>query len=167
MRWILDANALIYLAKANLQDRFMSLVKHDVVIDTSVYEESVTEGIQRGYPDAVRVKKFLEQARIPIIPVDVKLMLDAFRDAGEASCFLLAESGGICITADARAVKKIKRLGGKAIHLDGFFYLKAKRREITPSDFEEILVRLEEVYATTPERKHEMLQALEGAERDE
>ncbi|MHA1734549.1 MAG: hypothetical protein ACTSU5_21645, partial [Promethearchaeota archaeon] len=96
MKWILDANTLIYLVKTNLQNRFMELVRHDVILDTSVFQESVTVGIQRGYPDANRIKAFLEHHRIPVIPVDIGPKLHIFKDAGETSCFLLGESEGIC-----------------------------------------------------------------------
>lgn len=167
MRWILDANALIYLVKTNLQDQFKNLSKNEIVIDSSVYEESVVMGIKHGHDDAHHIKEFLEENRIPIIPVDVSRELHIFKDAGETSCYLLGILGGICITADTRAIKKLKQEGARAIHLDGFFYRKAKDREITRNEFEEILEKLEIVYATTPERKHELLKHVQVESRNE
>ena len=94
MRWILDANTLISLVKTKLQDRFKSLSKHEIVIDTSVYKETVLVGLKHGYIDATRIKGFLEKNRIPIIPVDVSAKLHIFKDAGETSCFLLGDIDG-------------------------------------------------------------------------
>ena len=56
MRYILDANALIYLVKSGLSQKFLKLLEDNVVIDSSVYEEVIEKGINNEYPDAHKAK---------------------------------------------------------------------------------------------------------------
>jgi len=44
MRWIVDANTVIYLTKAKLLERVYELLNHNLVVDTHVYTEVVTKG---------------------------------------------------------------------------------------------------------------------------
>ncbi len=165
MRWILDANALIYLIKSDLAELFQELTEEGIIIDTSVHHEVVTEGIRRQYPDAHRIQDFLEQNQIPIIPIDISSDFNKFRDEGETSCYLLAKEGGTCISSDVRANKKFEKFMVPSIQLDMFFYNQYIIKKINKQKFELILDKLEEIYATTPERKYFLLLTAEQERR--
>lgn len=75
MRFILDANTLIYLVKAGLTQEFIKLIDNEIVIDKSVYTEVVEKGIENNYPDSYLVRNFLEMNQIPIIPVNISSQL--------------------------------------------------------------------------------------------
>ncbi|HME55087.1 MAG TPA: hypothetical protein VKM55_22970 [Candidatus Lokiarchaeia archaeon] len=157
MRWILDANTLIYLIKANLQDKFLQLIHDPAIIDSSVHEEVVERGIAQGHLDAIAAKRFLEENQIPIIPVDVSNDITYFKDVGEASCYNLTKQSGTCITSDTRAIKKLKTTGASCMQLDIFFLTKFLEHSIDEITLENTLDDLLHVNATTPERKMEIL----------
>ena len=91
MRYILDANALIYLVKSGLSQEFFKLSDDNVVIDSSVYEEVIEKGISNDYSDAYKAREFIEKNQIPIISVDLSSDLSKFRDPGETSCTKVGE----------------------------------------------------------------------------
>lgn len=157
MRWILDANCLIYLIKANLQDLFYELTDKNVVIDTNVHEEVVEKGIMHGYPDATQARNFLEKNLVPIIPVNISTEIDKFRDAGETSCFILAKQEGICLSSDIRANKKFDNHGISSMQIDFFFYNQFLNGKIDEDKLERVLDHLEDVRATTIERKYHLM----------
>ncbi|MBN2154219.1 MAG: hypothetical protein JW839_22380 [Candidatus Lokiarchaeota archaeon] len=148
------------MVKAKLSDAFIELTNKDVVIDTSVYKEAVDDGIAQHHIDAMDVKKFLERYQIPSIPVDVSNDIERFKDAGETSCFLLARQEGICLTSDTRALKKYRNQGVSCMQPDIFFLTKYLEKKISEIDLERALDALMQVYATTPERKLEILTAI-------
>ena len=152
MRFILDANALIYLVKTGLTQEFSTLIEDDVVIDKSVYNEVVEKGIEYKFPDAYNAKDFLERNQIPIIPTDIKSDLSKFRDPGETSCYILAKKEGICISSDIRANKKFKKLGIAFIELDTFFYNQLLKKKIDKKRFINILNELKGVNGTSANR---------------
>ncbi len=156
MNLILDANALIYLIKLNLQEKFMEYhKKSQIFIDTSVYTEVVEKGLKNNYPDAITAKKFLQNYKIPIIPIDVSEHIHKFRDAGETSCAILAlnkKTEGVCISSDKKAIKKFAAYNIPYTQLDTVYYnlfLKAKLRE---EEFFNILYKLEKIFAINSER---------------
>lgn len=168
MRFILDANALIYLVKTDLTQEFVDLIKDDVVIDKSVYDEVVENGIEHKYPDAYSAKDFLEKNQIPIIPVDIKSELPKFRDPGETSCYILAKEEGICISSDVRANKKLKNLNVAFLELDTFFYNQLLKKEISKKRFITILDNLKSVSGTSANRISVFLELLsKEGEKDE
>lgn len=153
MRFILDANTIIYLVKSNLFQFFMKLVNdNDVVIDNNVYKEVVEVGIKEKYPDAYDAKDFLENNRIPIIPVNIEKSLSKFRDPGETSCFLLAKKQGICISSDVRANKKFKSRNISFMELDTFFYNQYMNKQLDKKKFISVLNTLKEVDGTSSDR---------------
>ena len=168
MKFNLDANTLIYLIKSQLNTLFFKLVNSQVEIDTSVFDEVVNQGIKKGYSDARLAKNWLEENRIPIIPVDVKEHLPLFNDAGETSCYLLAkEKKSICISSDNRAIKKLKMQDIKVLQIDSFFYSYYCKTQISKKKIIEILDVLENIYATTSERKAFFLERMIRREEDE
>ncbi len=152
MRHILDANALIYLVKADLLKEFLDLTEDDVVIDKSVYNKVVEKGIENKYPDAYNAKYFLEKHQIPIIPIDIKKDLPKFRDPGETSCYLLAKKEGICISSDIRANKKFEMFSVAFMELDTFFYNQLIKEKIEKKRFINILNKLKVVNGTSSNR---------------
>nr|MDO8112519.1 hypothetical protein [Candidatus Sigynarchaeota archaeon] len=148
---------MIYLIKANLQDFFLQLIQDPAIIDSSVHEEVVVQGIARGYLDAVAAKKFLEDNQVPIMPVDVSSDIINFKDAGETSCYILTKQGGACITSDTRAIKKLKIAGASCMQLDIFFLTKFLDNNFDETKLESLLDDLLRVNATTPERKMQIL----------
>jgi hypothetical protein len=147
MRWILDACTLIYLAKANLFDRFMQLSSMDVVIDSSVYEEAVRDGKDLHYPDAVLIEAALAKHNIAAISIDVKPHLEKFKDNGETSSYILASSDGVCVTTDKKARAKFKGFGVPALKLDQYFFQSFETGTVTASEFLDIVKRLESINA--------------------
>ena len=152
MRFILDANALIYLVKTGLSQEFLNLTEDDVVIGKNVYNEVVEKGMENKYPDAYNAKDFLEKNQIPIIPVDIKSDLSKFRDPGETSCYILAKKEGICISSDIRTNKKFKNLNVAFIELDTFFYNQLFKKRIDKKRFINILNELKGVNGTSANR---------------
>lgn len=152
MNIICDANTLIYLCKTNLFQRFLALTSNPIQIDTSVYKEVVEDGINANYPDAYIAKKFIDDYKIPIISIDISKDLPFLRDPGETSCYLLAKQGGICITSDNQARKKMKQLGIETLQLDEYFFNLGLEKKIPIPEFESIMAKLEHVNATTASR---------------
>ncbi|TFG04337.1 MAG: hypothetical protein EU536_04800 [Promethearchaeota archaeon] len=150
MNWILDSCTLIYLIKARLFQQFMKYLNDPVIIDTSVYEEVITKGKERNYPDASEAERRLEQYNIPIIPIDIDPELKYFIDPGEASCYMLAKQGGICLTSDERAYKKIKGRKTMVMKIDDFYFQLYLAKKIAEEEFFSILHELEQVYAIHP-----------------
>ena len=152
MRFILDANALIYLVKTGLAQDFINLTEDDVIIDKSVYNEVVEKGMENKYPDAYNAKDFLEKNQIPIIPIDIKSDLSKFRDPGETSCYILAKEEGICISSDIRANDKFKNLNVAFMELDTFFFNQFLKKRIDKKRFINILNELKGVNGTSANR---------------
>lgn len=152
MNIVFDANPLIYLCKTNLFQRFISLTSNPILIDTSVYKEVVEDGIKANYPDAFIAKKYLNDYKIPIISTDISHDLPYFRDPGETSSYLLTKQGGICITTDNQARKKMRQLNVDSLQLDEYFFNLAWQKKIEIKEFESIMMKLEQVNATTVSR---------------
>lgn len=168
MRFILDANAFIYLVKTGLSQDFINLIDDDLVIDKSVYNEVVEKGIENKYPDAYNAKDFLEKNQIPIIPIDIKSDLSKFRDPGETSCYILAKKEGICISSDIKANKKFKNFNVTFMELDTFFYNQLLKETIDRKRFINILNELKGVNGTSANRISVFLELISNeGERNE
>ncbi|MFO8019622.1 MAG: hypothetical protein R6U96_13425 [Promethearchaeia archaeon] len=152
MRFILDANALIYLVKTDIFPLFMELINQDVVIDNNVYKEVVEDGIENNYPDAYTAKTLIENNQIPIIPIDITSSLDKFRDPGETSCYILAKKEGMCISSDVRANRKFENQNIAFMELDTFFYNQFLLNNIKKKRFIRILDELKQVNGTSANR---------------
>ena len=128
---------------------------HTIMIDTSVYKETVEDGIKNNYPDAISTKKWLESYKIPIIPINIAEDLPIYRDAGETSCAILVaedEQESICITSDKKTIRKFEINNIPHTQLDTFYYKLFLDSKITDKAFFDILYQLEVVYATSSER---------------
>lgn len=69
MQW--DATSLMTCAKFQINDRFVidyALDAVKIVIATEIYQETVIDGLQGGYPDAVEIKTRIEDGSIEIRP---------------------------------------------------------------------------------------------------
>jgi len=166
MRWILDACTLIYLVKANLFKTFMNVVSNPIVIDSSVFQEVITEGKEHQYSDAFEAESLLNEFHIPVISIDVSSELFRFVDPGETSCYILAKEEGICITSDDRAYRKFHQNNLSAMRIDSFFYLKFQDNKFTKIEFLEILNKLESVNAAKPKSVLFYLQKIQNIEED-
>ena len=152
MNYILDASVLIYLIKANLTKEFIDLCENDMVIDKEVYNEVVEQGKENNYPDAIIAENFLINNKFPIIPTDIRKFIHLFRDAGETSCFILAQDNGTCITTDKRAFNKFLTQSVSVVRLDTFFYKKCLNKKYSNEIIIRLLDKLLSVYATNSER---------------
>lgn len=149
MRWIFDACTLIYLVKSELFEKFHLLSDYTICIDSSVYNEVVTEGKAHEFDDALIVEKVLKTFKIPIIPVEIGKFLETFRDPGETSTFLLAKEDGVGVTSDRRAYTKFRQRNARVIKLEQFFFQKYLEEKIDILEFMRVLKKLEEVWAIT------------------
>ena len=69
MSWVFDATPLIYLAKAERLDVIETLDEPRVVPE-AVYREVVTAGVERGYDDARRIERAVEDGLVDVVAVD-------------------------------------------------------------------------------------------------
>jgi len=67
--WVFDATPLIYLAKAERLDVIETLDEPRLV-PTTVHHEVVTAGVERGYDDARRIERAVEDGLINVVAVD-------------------------------------------------------------------------------------------------
>ena len=70
MSWVFDATPLIYLAKAEQLDVIETLDEPRIV-PMAVHHEVVTAGVERGYDDARRIERAVEDDRIEVVTVDL------------------------------------------------------------------------------------------------
>jgi hypothetical protein len=118
-----------------------------------VYHEVVERGKVRNKPDSDQADQYLKDNNIPIIPVNIARDIMHFKDAGEASCYVLAKSEGVCITNDIRAMKKFRSRQVDAIPFEIFFGKRYREGRLSETEFEGILEELVKVNALTQERK--------------
>jgi len=144
MRWILDACTLIYLVKSKLFLEFIQLTQNSVVIDTSVHKEVIIDGKNQNYPDAFEAETCLNHAHIPIISNDISEEIYRMIDPGETSCFILAQTDGICVTSDDRAYNKFKLHNSPVIRLDALYFEFFKQKQILESRLFEIFDSLKQ-----------------------
>ena len=69
MSWVFDAIPLIYLAKAGRLDVIETLDEPRLVPE-AVHHEVATAGVERGYDDARRIERAVEDGLINVVAVD-------------------------------------------------------------------------------------------------
>jgi predicted nucleic acid-binding protein len=111
-----DSGPLIALAKLNRLHLLLDLwgALH---ITTTVYEEAVTAGLAHGTPDALTIRLFWQQQRLPIVPVSASI-LAAYQpaiqlDPGEHATFAwaLTLNDVLVLVDDEDARTEARRLG--------------------------------------------------------
>lgn len=69
MSWVLDATPLIYLAKAE-RLAVVETLDEPRLVPEAVYWEVVTIGVERGYDDARRIERAVEDGLVDVVAVD-------------------------------------------------------------------------------------------------
>jgi hypothetical protein len=131
MKFVLDSCILINLVKTNTFEQLKNLVD-EIVIDSHVFEEVVTNGKLYGYKDAFEADLLIKKYKIQIINVDISNDIKFLKDPGETSTFLLINNS-VGLTSDIGVFKKISRRKENILMIVAFiiacFHLKKITRE--------------------------------------
>jgi predicted nucleic acid-binding protein len=139
-RVIADAGPLMTLAKLNALPLLKRLYG-TVLISQTVYNEVVTEGLARGYPDAGVVQRFWQQQRWkPRVVNSEEIPLDlqqAGLDLGEReSLFLAARERTALLLVDEEAARSAARERG--VRVKGALGVLVEAFQKKHLDFEEL-----------------------------
>ncbi|OYR85713.1 DUF3368 domain-containing protein [Halorubrum distributum] len=99
MSWVFDATTLIYLAKADWIGVVEALDEPQVVPE-AVYREVVTTGVKRGYDDARRIERTVENGLFDVVAVETDDSPVATRPARHPG--LSDADVAVLVCADAR-----------------------------------------------------------------
>ena len=143
---ISNASPLIYLSKINKLDLLKKLFE-EIVIPEEVYEEVVIKGKEKGFLDAYKVEKAVEDNWIKIKENKIERELEKFApeiDLGEIAVICLAKKmkPSLILLDDASARTIAESLG---FNVKGTLYiiLKAyKRRIITKKEAKNLIDEL-------------------------
>jgi len=149
VKYIFDANTLIYLAKAGLLNFIKKYFVNDINIDTHVYNESVVNAPE-DKEDSRIIKEFLAENEIPIIPTQIDKALKIFYDAGEASCYELAGKSDIVVTNDRKAMTRLKKINRDVVTLDDLILKQYSNHYLNKETARIYLEKLKKVHAITP-----------------
>ena len=149
MKFILDANTLIYLARTNLLDFMQGHFGGALYTDTHVFEETI-KNAPEDKPDSKLIQDFLITNHIPIISTEIETALKIFHDGGEASCFSLATDSDIVVTNDRKAINRFKKMKIDTVSLDDLIYAEYASKALSEQKTYLYLTKLEKVYAITP-----------------
>jgi len=163
-KFVFDSCTLIFLAKIN-KLAILPLLSKELYIDKEVYKESVFSGKEHGYRDAYILDRFIAET-IKVVSIDISQEIDYFGAKGEASTFLLG-NGGICITTDKKAFKKMIARTQTVIKIEDLFYLYVEKGIIAVDEFELILNELMQINAISFEKYHVLLKEVEKWERSQ
>jgi len=133
-RVVVNASPLIHLSKAHAL-RLLIAIFDEVLIPPAVYKEVVSRGLERGYEDAARVKRAVDQGEIVVRDAPswrVKEVLDSFPklDLGEAEVLALALELGVAVIVDEREARLAARSLGLEYHGTILILVTAVRRGI-------------------------------------
>jgi predicted nucleic acid-binding protein len=104
--WVFDATPLIYLAKGDRLD-LVQYLDGSCVIPDRVYEEVVETGIERGYPDARRIERCVEDGLFDVVSVESTALVsrlqrnDNLSDADVAVLACAAAHDGVAVMDEA------------------------------------------------------------------
>lgn len=95
MTYVFDATPLVYLAKVERLGPTDALAA-DCLIPGMVYEEAVAEGLERGYPDARRVERAVEDGHFDVRKAErtdlaIRLIANPNLSRADAAVLALAE----------------------------------------------------------------------------
>jgi predicted nucleic acid-binding protein len=107
---ISDACSLILLAKATILEILANEVR--IVTSPSVYQEAVVKGEERGYLDALIIKKLASQKIIEVIQLKRKRTLGVTLGKGEKEILALAQEikFDLLLLDDKKAISVSKSL---------------------------------------------------------
>mgnify|MGYP000633815192 CR=1 FL=1 len=131
-RVVVNASPLIHLSKAHAL-RLLIAIFDEVLIPPAVYEEVVSRGLERGYEDAARVKRAVDQGEIVVRDAPswrVKEVLDSFPKLDLGEVLALALELGVAVIVDEREARLAARSLGLEYHGTIFILVTAVRRGI-------------------------------------
>lgn len=102
MTYVFDATPLVYLAKVERLGPIDALAA-DCLIPGMVYEEVVAEGLERGYPDARRVERAVEESHFDV------------REAERTDLFVRLTDNPNLSRADATVLALAEQVSGTAV----------------------------------------------------
>ena len=166
-----DAGPLIWLAKSGIL-HLLNKPYSEIVIPEAVYDEAVTRGIEKGYPDAQVIKKAVEEGWIRVLKPsrqftdraeaeEDKLGVELGEGEREAMALALENRTSVFLTDDEDAHRT-----GKALSLEpkGVLYVLLKgvsEGQLDKKQAGESLGRmLEEGFWLSPEIIHSFHEAL-------
>ena len=111
MKILLDADASIKLTKIGIIEIFVSCF--EVILTGDVYSEHVTAGLNRNYPDAIKMNKLVSSGKVIVVEVaKYPTVYDNFRlGRGEKSVlnYFVANDIDLIISDDEAFLKVLDR----------------------------------------------------------
>lgn len=163
-----DANALIYLAKADLVEE--ALCPSTIHVGDTVHREAVERGMEEGHADAYLLDRFIDEEakRVPVgAGRSVDELADELGGAGEAEAFLLARQASeeaTVITSDELAYRRITTRGVDVVRTDTLLYHRHQNGNLDRHSFYEGLLSLRQANGTSDQRIAFFLTNLEEPE---
>jgi len=110
-RFVADSSALILLLKCRLLEIVCTLF--EVVVPSSVVNETASEDLARDYPDAALIRDVISRGVIKIEDPDTaefKLPISLHRGEEDALLLALKSRGSVLATDDGKAIKAARFL---------------------------------------------------------
>lgn len=142
-----DSMVLIHLGSAGIL-REACIMFGRVIIPCAVHDEVVEKGIERKHPDALVVKKIIEERLIEVVPVsNVSLMNELCTyglEGGELECVTLyfQEKAKLIASNDDKVRKLRMILNLNMISSPEIVYMMAKNRAISKTKATDCLLEL-------------------------
>ena len=148
-RAVVNSSPLIYLAKACALNLLLSIYT-EVLIPLEVYREAVIKGLEKGFKDAIAVKKAVDSRQLSILkayPRRSRTLTTSFPclDRGEAEVLTLALAYKPChVIIDDKLGRIAVRMLGIEVHGTLYIIIMAIRKGLISSTKTlELLNRLE------------------------
>lgn len=143
---VTDSGPMIALAKLN-QLRLLPTMYETVVIPQAVYDEVVTTGLRRGYPDASIADAFLRRMKwqpVAVVDVPPELGNDVRLGRGEREALALAKTHNALVLMDEDYARTIAdQLGLAHIGTLGILTDAHRRGFLSADALDELLVAIE------------------------
>lgn len=136
--YVFDATPLVVLAKAERLD-LLDHLQRDCITPDRVYDEVVTRGIERGYPDARRIERATEGGRLSVQSVaeddefDRLGRNDSLSDADAAVLALASQADGTAVM-DERYGRSVAKAEGIDARGTAYVVLSALRDGVVDGD---------------------------------
>lgn len=136
--WVFDATPLIYLAKAE----HLELIDHidePCAIPEPVYEEVVDTGIERGYPDARRIERAVENDVFDVVDAGETALAERLQDNenlsdADISVLAYADAHDAVAVMDETYGRDVAATEGIPTRGTAFLVLRLVKREVLRSD---------------------------------